>query len=46
MEIPADYSKTRNGHPQEAAEISGILDRMLIWNERHLRLVLAEFIGW
>ena len=22
------------------------LDRMLIWNERHLRLVLSEFIGW
>jgi len=22
------------------------LDRMLIWNERHLRLVLTEFIGW
>jgi putative transposase len=22
------------------------LDRMLIWNERHLRRVLAEFIRW
>jgi hypothetical protein len=22
------------------------LDRMLIWNERHLRWVLTEFIGW
>jgi len=22
------------------------LDRMLIWNERHLKLVLAEFIAW
>jgi hypothetical protein len=22
------------------------LDRMLIWNERHLRMVLTEFIGW
>ena len=22
------------------------LDRMLIWNERHLRLILGEFIAW
>jgi len=22
------------------------LDRMLIWNERHLRCVLTEFVGW
>jgi len=25
MEIRADYSKTRNGHPLEAEEISGVL---------------------
>jgi hypothetical protein len=25
MEIRADYSKTRNGHPPEAEEVSGIL---------------------
>jgi transposase InsO family protein len=42
------------GAPNAAAHIERLigtlrrecLDRMLIWNERHLRRVLTEFIGW
>jgi hypothetical protein len=42
------------GAPNAAAHIERLigtlrrecLDRMLIWNERHLRCVLTEFIGW
>jgi len=42
------------GAPNAAAHIERMigtlrrecLDRMLIWNERHLRCVLTEFIGW
>ena len=42
------------GAPNAAAHIERLigtlrrefLDRMLIWNGRHLRRVLAEFIGW
>jgi putative transposase len=42
------------GAPNAAAHIERLigtlrrecLDRMLIWNERHLRCVLKEFIGW
>lgn len=42
------------GAPNAAAHIERLigtlrrecLDRMLIWNDRHLRLVLAEFICW
>ncbi len=47
--IPIPY-----GAPNAAAHIERMigtlrrecLDRMLIWNERHLRGVLTEFIGW
>ena len=47
--IPIPY-----GAPNAAAHIERLigtlhrecLDRMLIWNERHLRCVLNEFIGW
>jgi Integrase core domain len=47
--IPIPY-----GAPNAAAHIERLmgticwerLDRMLIWNERHLRWVLKEFIGW
>jgi putative transposase len=47
--IPIPY-----GTPNAAAHIERLigtlrrecLDRMLIWNERHLRSVLREFIGW
>ena len=43
-----------NGAPNAAAHIERLigtlrrecLDRMLIWNERHLRCSLAEFIFW
>jgi transposase InsO family protein len=43
-----------HGAPNAAAHIERLigtlrrecLDRMLIWNERHLRCVLNEFIGW
>jgi len=42
------------GAPNAAAHIERLigtlrrecLDRMLIWNERHLRRVLTEFLGW
>jgi hypothetical protein len=42
------------GAPNAAAHIERLigtlrrecLDRMLIWNERHLRCVLKEFVGW
>jgi hypothetical protein len=47
--IPIPY-----GAPNAAAHIERLigtlrrecLDRMLIWNERHLRCVLKEFVGW
>lgn len=47
--IPIPY-----GAPNAAAHIERLigtlrrecLDRMLIWNERHLRCVLTEFIRW
>jgi putative transposase len=47
--IPIPY-----GAPNAAAHIERLigtirrecLDRMLIWNQRHLRCVLKEFIGW
>ena len=47
--IPIPY-----GAPNAAAHMERLigtlrrecLDRMLIWNERHLRWVLNEFIGW
>ena len=47
--IPIPY-----GAPNAAAHVGRLigtrrrecLDRMLIWNERHLRWVLKEFIGW
>jgi transposase InsO family protein len=47
--IPIPY-----GAPNTAAHIERLigtirrecLDRMVIWNERHLRCVLKEFIGW
>ena len=47
--IPIPY-----GAPNAAAYIERLigtlrrecLDRMLIWNERHLRRVLTEFIRW
>jgi transposase InsO family protein len=45
---------TPHGAPNAAARIERLigtlrrecLDRMLIRNERHLRRILAEFIGW
>ena len=47
--IPIPY-----GAPNAAAHVERLigtlrrecLDRMLIWNERHLRYVLSEFLGW
>jgi len=47
--IPIPY-----GGPNAAAHIERLigtlrrecLDRLLIWNERHLRCVLTEFIRW
>jgi hypothetical protein len=31
MEIRADYSKARNGHPLEAEEVPGVLEEKISW---------------